>query len=77
MVKKIVAWIGQLTKRQEEADVTSTCCHTCQGLYDDIERIEQALSNVSTKPIRVLKQDSKPLVIGPVTERQRLMDLAG
>jgi len=73
MLEKFSNFINWLTHQKKEP--CESPLHKC-GLYAEMEKIQQNLSRVETKPIRIAKPKVKP-VIGPVTERQRLMDLAG
>jgi hypothetical protein len=72
LLGKVTDCINRLTM-QGECTTTSTC----EALYAEMARIEQKLTNEATKPLRMSRSESKPMVVGPVTERQKLLDLAG
>ncbi len=64
----IVDWLIQ--KRQA---ITST--HSSDALYEEIHHLKKTLSTAPTKPTRVIR--NKIETSEPVTEQQKLMDLAG
>jgi hypothetical protein len=71
MTQKFTEVVGWLTDHREDF----VTCPATESLYAEMEKIEQTLSKISTKPIKAIREDSKP--VHPITERQRLMDLAG
>lgn len=71
VTRKFTKVVGWLTDHGEDFVV----CPATESLYAEMEEIEQTLSKISTKPIKAIRDDSKP--IHPITERQKLMDLAG
>ncbi len=74
LLEKMTDCINRLTMHGE---CTTTSTSTCEALYAEMARIEQKLTNEATKPLRVSRSESKPITLGPVTERQKLLDLAG
>ena len=71
MVRTLATMFSWVTNRQEE---TPTCAAT-ESLYADMAQIEESLSRMSTKPIRVMRDSSKP--VASISEKQKLIDLAG
>ncbi len=69
--QKITGWLNQLTNQPTSAKQPEPL----NDLYQDMYQIEKALNRMCTKPLRATTRDTRPLT--PVTERHRIMDLAG
>lgn len=71
MFGKVHAFVNLFTHQSTELQLP------CDALYAEIEQLERTLSQVATKPLKVSGQSSKPMMVAPVSERQKLIDLAG
>ncbi|NJN97301.1 MAG: hypothetical protein HC875_26070 [Anaerolineales bacterium] len=70
IVEKLVSftdWVSQGQWHIESSQSADT-------FHSEIYQLEKTLANAPTRPIRVIR-NSKPLE--PVTEQQKIMDLAG
>ena len=68
-MEKLAGFIGWLTNGRWQV----ISAETVDELYTEIYQLEQTLANAPTRPTRI--RDPRPLK--PVTEQQKILDLAG
>ena len=70
IVEKLLGFTGWLQGRQQPESA-----YTVDTLQAEIYQLERSIANTPTRPTRAVRRHSKPLE--PVTEQQKLVDLAG
>ncbi|MBN1995537.1 MAG: hypothetical protein JW953_22810 [Anaerolineae bacterium] len=65
---EVIDWLTQ--KRWSTASPQTT-----DDLYPEIKQLEKALSNAPTRPTRIVR--NKVELLEPVTEQQKILDMAG
>jgi len=70
VMERLVGLINRLTNGQWQVVPSQTV----DDLYSEIYQLEKTLANAPTRPIRA-RSKSRPLE--PITEQQKIMDLAG
>lgn len=70
IVSRVTAFVGRFVDRRHDAIAPPIP----QAVDEEICRIEQALADMSTRPSRVVR---KAELLEPLTEQQKIIDLAG
>ena len=66
----IVGWFAQKRK-----SFSFTATDSSDALYEEIHHLKKALATAPTKPTRAVRTNNESLE--PVTEQQKIMDMAG
>jgi hypothetical protein len=67
-ISGIVDWFTQKRKNFTATD-------SSDALYEEIDQLKKTLSTAPTKPTRAVRNNNESLE--PVTEQQKIMDMAG
>ena len=68
IAKKLTGFVDWLAQKREQPATESDTLHA------EIHQLKKALSNAPTRPTRIVR---KREAVEPVTEQQKIMDLAG
>jgi hypothetical protein len=69
-ISGIVDWF---TQKRKSFSFTTT--DSSDALYEEIHHLKKTLTTAPTKPTRAVRSKNEPLE--PVTEQQKIMDMAG
>ncbi|MCB0191726.1 MAG: hypothetical protein KDJ65_07255 [Anaerolineae bacterium] len=70
IMRRVTALVGLFVGKEHDAFTSPLV----DSVHEEICRIEQALADVATRPSRVVR---KPELSEPLTEQQKIIDLAG
>ena len=69
LTEKLTAFVNQLSYNHDPREAVST--RKMDALQQEIYQIEQSLVEIATRPNRVIRKPQ------PLTEQQKIIDLAG
>jgi hypothetical protein len=73
ILNRLIGFVDQFVEKRQQMMPPQTI-DALDALHEEICRMEQALADVATRPSRVVR---KSCSVEPLTEQQKIIDLAG
>jgi hypothetical protein len=74
IIHRLVNYVDRLIDKRQQIALLPQTINTFDALHDEICRIEPALADRATRPNRAVET---PKLLEPLTEQQKIIDLAG
>lgn len=73
IINRMIDFVDHFVEKRQQVRPPQTI-NALDALYEEICRMEQALADMATRPSRIVRN---PKLVEPLTEQQKIIDLAG